>query len=36
VDLQTVKPDLIIVSCVSDADVGDLRRPGLLVIQAAR
>lgn len=24
VDLQTVKPDLIIVSCVSDEDVGDL------------
>ncbi|WP_321905360.1 glycosyltransferase family 2 protein [Paraburkholderia tropica] len=34
VSLQTVEPDLIIVSCVSDADVGDLRaRPGLLVIK---
>ncbi|MFM0094527.1 glycosyltransferase [Paraburkholderia nemoris] len=34
VDLQTVKPDLIIVSCVSDADVGDLPvRPGVSVIK---
>jgi GT2 family glycosyltransferase len=34
VDLQTVKPDLIIVSCVSDEDVGDLAsQPGMLVIK---
>ncbi|MEM5341672.1 glycosyltransferase family 2 protein [Paraburkholderia azotifigens] len=33
VDSQTVKPDLIIVSCVSDEDAGNLaNRPGLLVI----
>ncbi|QGZ60767.1 glycosyltransferase family 2 protein [Paraburkholderia acidisoli] len=36
VDMQTVKPELIIVSCVSDEDVAGLaRRPGLLVIQGA-
>jgi glycosyltransferase involved in cell wall biosynthesis len=34
VDLQTVKPDLIIVSCVSDEDVGDLQfQPGVSVIK---
>lgn len=34
VDSQTIKPDLIIVSCVSDEDVGGLQsRPGLLVIK---
>ncbi|WP_310633828.1 glycosyltransferase [Paraburkholderia sp.] len=35
VSLQTVKPDLVIVSCVSDADIGDLQaqQPGLLVIK---
>ncbi|WP_091994121.1 glycosyltransferase family 2 protein [Paraburkholderia lycopersici] len=34
VDLQTVKPDLIIISCVSDEDVGDLSgRPGMIVIK---
>ena len=34
VDSQTVKPDLIIVSCVSDDDVGGLvSRPGMLVIK---
>ncbi|WP_233862412.1 glycosyltransferase family 2 protein [Paraburkholderia adhaesiva] len=34
VDLQTVKPDLIIVSCVTDEDAGDLaNRPGILVIK---
>src|ERR1700754_1496103 len=34
VDMQTVKPDLIIVSCVTDEDVGALAsRPGLLVIK---
>ena len=34
VDLQTVKPDLIIVSCVSDEDIGDLAsQPGMLVIK---
>jgi GT2 family glycosyltransferase len=34
VELQTVKPDLIIVSCVTDDDVGDLpAHPGLLVIK---
>jgi GT2 family glycosyltransferase len=34
VDLQTVKPDLIIVSCVSDDDVGKLAsRPGMLVLK---
>lgn len=33
VDTQTVKPDLVIVSCVSDEDVGNLAsRPGLRVI----
>lgn len=36
VDTQTVKPDLIIVSCVSDDDVGNLAsRPGMLVIKGA-
>ena len=34
VDLQTVKPDLTIVSCVSDEDVGNLAgHPGILVIK---
>jgi GT2 family glycosyltransferase len=34
VDRQTVKPDLIIVSCVSDEDVRDLpARPGIMVIK---
>ncbi|WP_322030659.1 glycosyltransferase family 2 protein [Paraburkholderia sp. J76] len=34
VDLQTVRPDLIIVSCVSDEDVGDLPGgPGLMVLK---
>lgn len=34
VDFQTVKPDLIVVSCVSDEDVGDLPiRPGITVIK---
>ncbi|MBN3766808.1 glycosyltransferase family 2 protein [Burkholderia sp. Ac-20365] len=34
VDSQTVQPDLIIVSCVTDEDVGKLAsRPGLLVIK---
>lgn len=34
VDLQTVKPDLIIVSCVSDEDVGNLaNQPGIRVIK---
>jgi glycosyltransferase involved in cell wall biosynthesis len=34
VDLQTVKPGLIIVSCVSDEDVGNLaNQPGILVIK---
>lgn len=34
VDLQTVKPDLIIVSCVTDDDAGHLASgPGILVIQ---
>lgn len=34
VDRQTVKPDLVIVSCVSDEDVGDLTsRAGLLVVK---
>jgi glycosyltransferase involved in cell wall biosynthesis len=34
VDRQTVKPDLIIVSCVSDEDVGDLPdQPGLIVVK---
>ena len=34
VDMQTVKPDLVIVSCVTDEDVGNLAsRPGLLVIK---
>ena len=34
VDSQTVQPDLIIVSCVTDDDVGKLAsRPGLLVIK---
>lgn len=34
VDLQTVKPDLIIVSCVSDEDVRDLPdRPDVMVIK---
>lgn len=34
VDAQTVKPDLILVSCVSDEDVGDLiARPGVLVVK---
>jgi glycosyltransferase involved in cell wall biosynthesis len=34
VDLQTVKPDLIIVSCVSDEDVGNLAsQPGILLIK---
>lgn len=34
VDLQTVKPDLIIVSCVSDEDVGDLSlQPGMIVLK---
>ncbi|HEY4350837.1 MAG TPA: glycosyltransferase family A protein, partial [Paraburkholderia sp.] len=34
VDMQTVKPDLIIVSCVTDDDVGGLAsQPGLLVIK---
>lgn len=34
VDLQTVKPALIIVSCVSDEDVGNLAsQPGILVIK---
>jgi GT2 family glycosyltransferase len=33
-DTQTVKPDLIIVSCVSDEDVANLeRRPGMLVVK---
>ncbi|MFX1671479.1 glycosyltransferase family 2 protein [Paraburkholderia sp. A2WS-5] len=33
-DAQTVKPELIIVSCVSNEDVGDLaNRPGLLVVK---
>lgn len=36
VDLQTVKPDLIIVSCVSDEDVGRLTSgPGLLVLKGS-
>jgi hypothetical protein len=34
VDVQTVRPDLIIVSCVSNEDVGDLGcRPDLLVVK---
>src|ERR1700741_1274019 len=34
VDLQTVKPDLTIVSCVSDEDVGNVAsHPGILVIK---
>ena len=34
VDLQTVQPDLTIVSCVSDEDVGSLAsHPGILVIK---
>ena len=34
VDAQTVQPDLIIISCVSDEDAGKLAsRPGLLVIK---
>lgn len=34
VDLQTVKPDLIVVSCVSDEDVGNLAiQPGILLIK---
>ncbi|RQH04139.1 glycosyltransferase family 2 protein [Paraburkholderia dinghuensis] len=34
VDLQTVTPDLTIVSCVSEEDVGDLRdRPGMIVVK---
>ncbi|MBB2932430.1 glycosyltransferase family 2 protein [Paraburkholderia silvatlantica] len=34
VDRQTVRPDLIIVSCVSDEDVGDLAAgPGLIVLK---
>jgi hypothetical protein len=34
VDLQTVKPHLIIISCVSDEDAGSLTtRPGLLLIK---
>lgn len=34
VDSQTVRPDLIMVSCVSDEDVGDVAsRPGLLVVK---
>jgi GT2 family glycosyltransferase len=34
VDSQTAKPELIIVSCVSDEDVGNLvSRPGMLVIK---
>ncbi|WP_395066908.1 glycosyltransferase family 2 protein [Paraburkholderia silvatlantica] len=34
VDRQTVRPDLIIVSCVSDEDVGDLAAgPGLVVLK---
>ncbi|MCP3726220.1 glycosyltransferase [Paraburkholderia sp. CNPSo 3272] len=34
VDLQTVRPDLIIVSCVTDEDVGDLAvQPGLVVLK---
>jgi glycosyltransferase involved in cell wall biosynthesis len=34
VDMQTVKPDLIIVSCVTDEDVcGLASRPGLLVVK---
>lgn len=34
VDAQTVKPDLILVSCVCDEDVGELTaRPGVLVVK---